>query len=383
MILGALVDLGVGISALRNELKKLAITGYEIETERVKRGGIEAMHLKVEVSDTTTHRNLKDILEILDQSELDEEIRRESVEIFTLIARSEAKPHGTAPEDTVLHELSGVDTIVDVVGTLIGLKALGVNDIISSPINLGSGTVESAHGILPVPAPGTAEILKGVPVYSQFDGELTTPTGAALIASLASRFGAMPIMKVENVGYGAGTRDAKHPNLLRVFLGTVTDALKGVETETISHIQTNIDDLNPQVYTYLFERVINAGALDIYLTPVTMKKSRPGNLLNVLCEEARVSDIVEIILRETTTLGMRIQRTERIKLPRRVEMVETQFGAVRVKIAIRSGRVENIAPEYEDCANAARKTGASLLEVMREASEATRRRFPIGSLLED
>ena len=383
MIIGALTDLGVQISTLRNELKKLAITGYEIDAERVQRSGIEAVHFKVTVSDSTTHRRLKDILNILDQSELDEDISASCRKIFTLLAHSEAKVHDKNPEDIIFHELSGVDTLIDVVGSLTGLKMLGVNEVISSPINLGSGTIECAHGTLPVPAPGTAEILKGIPVYTRFDGELTTPTGAAIIATLAARFGDMPVMKLEKIGSGAGTRNPSHPNFLRIFLGTRAETLKGIETQTVCHIQTNIDDLNPQVYGYLFERILMSGALDFFLTPVIMKKERPGTLLNVLCEEPQVLQIMEIILKETTTLGMRLHRTERVKLPRRVEMVETRFGIIRVKIALRDGIVENIAPEYEDCANAARKTGASLLEVMRETSETAHRHFPIGSPLKD
>ncbi|MEW6201008.1 MAG: nickel pincer cofactor biosynthesis protein LarC [bacterium] len=383
MIIGALIDLGMQISTLRNELKKLAIAGYEIDAERVQRGGIEAVHFKVTVSDSTTHRRLKDILDILNQSELDDDIRTGCRKIFTLLAHSEAKVHGKSPEDIVFHELSGVDTLVDVVGSLTGLKMLGVSEVAASPINLGSGTIECAHGILPIPAPGTAEILKGVPAYTRYDGELTTPTGAAIIATLAARFGDMPLMRLEKIGCGAGSRNPSHPNILRIFLGTSAETLKDFETQTVCHIQTNIDDLSPQVYGYLFERMLMSGALDVFLTPVIMKKGRPGTLLNVLCEEPQVPQIVEIILKETTTLGMRLQRTERVKLPRQVEMVETRFGIIRVKIALRDGRIENISPEYEDCANAARKTGVSLLEVMRETSEEAHRRFPIGSQLKN
>ncbi|MEW5944657.1 MAG: nickel pincer cofactor biosynthesis protein LarC [bacterium] len=368
MVLGALIDAGVGTRALLEQLDLLNLRGWSLETERVKRGGLAATHAVVRVTDAVTERRLADILALVAGSGLDDDLKRRAAAVFERLAACEARVHGVRPEEVFLHELSGTDTIIDVAGALAGLKILGVEKVLSSPLNLGAGFVECSHGVLPVPAPGTVEILRGVPVFSRFDGELTTPTGAALIASLAEDFRPLPTMKILATGCGAGTRDAPHPNVLRLFLGDPVTA-SGFATETICRLQTNIDDMDPRIYSYLFEKVFEAGALEFYLTPVIMKKNRPGVLLDLLCGEEKVKDMLDLLVKETPTLGIRLQRVERTKLPRTTELVETRYGAARAKIARFEGAVVNAAPEYEDCANIARKTGISLAEVMREVQE--------------
>lgn len=382
MLLGALLGAGVEEDFLRGELAKLKIDDeFTLEIERVQRGGLAAVHADVKVTGAAKDRKLDEIISVINESRLDDEIKTDAAALVGRLGKAEADVHGRRVEEIHLHELSGVDTVADIVGALAGIRALGPERVTASPVNVGGGTVECAHGTLPVPAPATAELLKGAPMYSQFDGELTTPTGALLIRHLADDFGPMPELRAEKIGCGAGTRETAHPNVLRLFLGQAEAPLAGLRTEFVCQIKTNLDDLQPEVYTYLFEKVFAAGALDFTLTPVIMKKNRPGTLLEVMCEESRAEDIARLLLKETSTLGMRVQRIRRVKLRRRVEMIETRFGEMRVKIGLLDGRVANVAPEYEDCAKAARGSGAALVEVMREVGDAARRRFPTGEPL--
>lgn len=391
MLLGALLDLGADEAALRAELAKLKISDeFSLKVERVRRGGLAAVHVNVKVNKAARDRKLSKIKALIKNSGLDADIKKDAIAILGRLGEAEAAVHGRRAGDIHLHELSGVDTVVDIVGVLACMRALGAERVECSPVNVGSGTVECAHGTLPVPAPATAELLKGAPVYSRFEGELTTPTGALLLTHLAGGFGPMPEMRVEKIGCGAGTRETPHPNVLRAFLGEAAVAVAagdyvpaGMETEFVCQIKTNLDDLQPEVYTWLFEKVFEAGALDFTLTPIIMKKNRPGTLLEIMCGEDRAEDVMRLLLKETTTLGLRVQRIRRVKLERRVEKVKTRFGALRVKIGLLGGVVVNVAPEYEDCAAAARASGEALIEIMRDAGEAARKRYPTGKLFKE
>lgn len=378
MLLGALVDLGLDPELLASELKKMPLGEFSLEVSRVSRAGIQAVHVDVVEPAAPKEKHLPDILAAVENSSLEPDIRRRAAAMLERLGRVEAAIHGVPLDKVHLHELSGVDTIVDVVGVLIGLRTLGIEKVVSSPINVGAGTVKTAHGVLPVPAPATAKLLTGKPIYSRFDGELTTPTGALIVTETADSFGPLPLMKLYKTGHGAGTRELHHPNVLRAFLGA-SEAAAPREHGAVCHIQTNIDDLQPEVYSHLFDKMFDAGALDFTLTPVIMKKNRPGILIDAFCDEARLNDIAAILLRETTTLGLRVQRVQRICLERRSEIIETRHGEIRVKIGILEGKIVNVAPEYEDCARAARASGDPLIDIMNEAAEAGRRSFPIGS----
>ena len=369
MTLGVLVDAGMPIEVLRAELAKLALPGYTLNAEKVRRSGIAATKVHV-VLEQHEHpaRHLSHIDRIINASSLPTTVKQKSLAVFQRLAEAEAKVHGTTTEKVHFHEVGAVDAIVDIVGSVIGLEQLGVTEVIASPVNVGSGTIHSSHGKLPVPAPATAELLRGVPFYSSsVTLELTTPTGAAILTTLADSFGPLPQLTTSRVAYGAGGKDLTgHPNVLRLFIGTHSLAR---DQDTSILIETNIDDMNPQVYEHLIERLMQAGAHDAFLTPIIMKKGRPGVLLSVLTDGAQSDSLLDILFRETTSIGVRIQQVGREKLQREMREVETRYGRVRVKISKRGDEVLTATPEYEDCKRLAEERQVPLKVVMEEVKK--------------
>lgn len=372
MILGALLDAGLDLGELESELGKLRISGYRIKAERTMRKGISGTRFIVDVTERDMERGLRDIVEIIDQSDLDDDTKVVSRRIFEELATIEAKIHGKGVEEIRFHEVGGLDSIIDVIGSLIALKKLGVEAVYSSRIPVGTGFVECRHGVLPIPAPATLELLRGIPVYSKgIRAELTTPTGAAILKTVSKGFGDMPEMRVEKIGYGAGSRELEIPNLLRVYIGET----KGGEWEEdeVILIETNIDDMSPEFFDYASGVLLNKGALDVFMTPIIMKKGRPGTMFSVLATPDKLDGILSIIFSETTTLGVRIQRLERRKLSREIISVETRFGEVRVKIGKIGKQIKNISPEYENCKEIAVKRGIPLKDVYDEAKKVARK----------
>lgn len=370
MILGSLVDAGVGIDVLRAELEKLNLPGYELTALKVTRSGIAATKVHVCLAESEQPaRHLADIKDIIQSSSLSPTVKDKSLRIFGQLADAEAKVHGTTPDKVHFHEVGAVDAIVDIVGAVIGLERLGISKVMASAVNVGSGTVQSAHGRLPVPAPATAELLTGVPWYqSATQVELATPTGAAIIGTLGSSFGPVPQITVNRVSYGAGDREVPGmPNVLRLLIG---EPAATYEEDTSVLIETNIDDLNPQVYGYLIETLMRRGAQDAYLTPVVMKKGRPAVLLSVLTDRTRSDAMVDIIFRETTSIGVRIQEVGRKKLSREIGLLDTIFGKIRIKISRRGNELLTATPEYDDCRAAAEARGVPLKTVIDEAKRA-------------
>jgi len=371
MILGALLDAGLSLEQLKGELAKLDLSHYELRTEQVARrgvGGTRAMVIVDEDHHRQHHRRLHQIQEIIERSALQESIKRNSRQIFARLAEAEAKVHRTSVEAVHFHEVGAMDAILDVTGAVIGLYCLGIEQVYCSPLHVGSGTVVCAHGTLPVPAPATAELLKGRPIYATgVAGELVTPTGAAILTTLSSGFGPMPSMTLESIGYGAGARELDIPNLLRVFIGASSDPAATAEAECVAVLETAIDDMNPQLYDYLIGKMLNLGALDVFLTPLQMKKNRPGTLITVICPTGMVGQFSELLLRETTTIGLRWRVDQRLKARRTIQEVQTRYGPVKIKVARLGNRIVNISPEYEDCKRLAQEQGIPLKEVMEEA----------------
>lgn len=365
MTLGALIDAGLSIKELKSHLSKLPIDNYNITAKKVKKNGIAATKVDVIVKVRQKERRLSDIKKIINNSKLDKSIKNNSNSIFERLARAEAKVHKTSVSNIHFHEVGAIDAIVDIVGAVIGLHLLGIENICASSINTGTGFIKSAHGILPVPGPATAELLKGLPVYStDTKMELTTPTGAAIISTLSKDFGLMPKMDIKSIGYGAGTFNSPDmPNLLRIFIGEMKNPAK--EENTIL-LETNIDDMNPQIYEYVMDKLFALGALDVYLTPIIMKKGRPATMLSVLAKKDDAKKLSDIIFRETTSIGLRVQEIGRSKAEREIKEIKTKYGKVRVKIAFDGKEILGINPEYEDCKRIAVKKGMPLKKVMEE-----------------
>jgi uncharacterized protein (TIGR00299 family) protein len=385
MIVGALLDLGVDFDELKHQLSSLAVSSYGIKTRRVERDGITAAKFDVEVDlRDQPARTLADIRSIILESSLSDITKQRSLAVFEWLADAEARVHGTTREEIHFHEVGAVDSIIDVVGAMIGFEILGVDRFYCSSLRVGRGVIEAEHGRLPVPAPATAELLKGVPIYAgDLEGEFVTPTGAAIVATLCEVFGPLPAMKTNGVGYGAGARDPKElPNALRLMLGEMNDAEDDIDStkaasirdESVTVIETNIDDMNPQVYGFVMERAFAIGALDIFMIPAQMKKDRPGVLLTLLCKPAMTDGLIEMLLAETTTLGVRYYRAHRRVLERAIETVDTQYGPVRIKVARDGERTLHFHPEYEDCARLALESQTPLIEVQAAASAAYRER---------
>lgn len=369
MILGALIDAGLSLRQLKEELKKLEIPTISLKTKRVLRGGLFGTQVIVEgKGEKKTHRTLKELRRIIDQSGLKPSIKEKTKNILERIASVEARIHRKPKEEVHFHEIGGLDSLVDIVGAIWGVEQLQIQKVYVSPVNVGSGFVRCEHGILPVPAPATLALMEGKPVYSSgVERELLTPTGAALLTFLGSEFGSMPRMRVEKVGYGAGKDDLPHPNLLRLMIGTLEGLSKD---ERVMIIETNIDDMNPQFYEYLMEKLLAMGALEVFLTPLIMKKNRPATLLTVLSSAERRSSIIDFLMKETTTLGVRWREEARSCAEREIISLETKYGPVRFKLAKWKEDRVNLSPEYEDCKRLALTQKVPLKEIYEEAKKA-------------
>jgi uncharacterized protein (TIGR00299 family) protein len=365
MTLAALLDAGVDPAVVRDGIDSLGLS-IRLEVEKVRKGGFAATQVHVETPEENTHRHLPEVEEILQRGQLTAGQHQLALRIFRRLAQAEATVHGRPPDEVHFHEVGALDSIADIVGAAIGLDALGVERFTSGPVPTGSGTIRCAHGLMPIPAPGTAELLRGVPLRpSTVKAELTTPTGAAILTSIVEEWIDQPAMTVERIGYGAGQRDLlEQPNVLRLFVGTAAEpGLQGVEHDQVWVLQTNLDDLPAEVVGYCYDLLLAAGALDVFSTPVFMKKNRPGILLTTLAPEAAVPALEEILFRETTTLGIRRYLTSRDKLHRQPHTVTTHWGPVEGKLGWREGRPPVFAPEYESCARLAREHGVPLRAV--------------------
>ena len=366
MILGAMVAAGVEPRALIEQLSLLNVEGYSIDFERVDRSGISATYARVQTHHEHGHRHLSHILKIIYDSRLSEGVKERASRIFSRLAQAEANVHNQSVEQVHFHEVGALDAIIDVVGAAICFDLARIERFVCSPLHVGSGTVDMEHGRFPVPPPAVAELLKDAPVYStDIKGELVTPTGAAIITTVCNEFGPLPTMKLEHTGYGAGTRQyEKFPNALRVLIGNAQPQAAG---ETLWVLETNVDDMSPQVFGHVMDRVLETGALDCYFSPIQMKKNRPGVLLSVLCRPGDKEALEQILFTETTTLGIRSYQVERRALEREIVQVETQYGPIDVKVARLNGHVINEMPEYEQCRAVALKAGVPLKSVENAA----------------
>lgn len=368
MILGALVDAGVDVERLRAELRKLSLGGWDLTAREVTRGAFRATKVDVEIDHAAhhAHRSLADVLAILDASGLGGDVRESVRRIFTRLAEAEARAHGTTRDAVRFHDVGALDAIIDVAGAVIALSLFGVEALHVSALPVGGGLVDGPHGKIPVPAPGTAELLRGFPVVDPgVAAELVTPTGAAILTTLARSAGRMPAMTVRAVGYGAGTRDLEGtPNVLRCFVG---EAAAGAGVETIARVETTIDDMSPQLYEPLMDRLFEAGALDVFLAPVIMKRSRPGVVLTALCPPGRVGDVSRALFEESTTIGVRWSEWQRTPLEREVVTLATSYGAIPFKVARLEGRVITVTPEFAEVARIAREKSLPVREVLEQA----------------
>jgi len=370
MMVGALLDLGFNFEELKEKLNLLPLKGYRLSFEKCSRSGIQATKFNVQVDHSHHHRTFADIRQMIESSGLSAWVKEKSIEAFRRLAEAEGKVHGQPADQVHFHEVGAVDSIVDIVGTMIALESFIPARIISSAINVGQGTLECQHGIYPVPGPAAQELLKGIPVFSNaVTGELTTPTGATLVRTLAELFGKRPEMKILASGYGAGTRQTPgNANVLRISLG---EAIAGAgPEEQVSVIDATIDDMSAQVYGYFQEKALASGALDVYSTPIQMKKNRPALKITCICAVADLNRLASLIFRETTTIGIRYVVAQRKTLQREFVQVETDFGTVAMKISLLNGDPVNFVPEFEDCRQLAVKTGAALKEVQAAAIHA-------------
>ncbi len=370
MTLGALVDVGAPFSELVKGLKRLKLPGYALQKRRVRRGAIFATKVDVLIkSGVRQPLSLARIRKVLSDSRLSAGVKERSRSVFDLLAEAEGKAHRTAKDRVHFHEVGVIDSFVDIVGALICCELLGVTRVTASPINVGAGTLRSAHGVLPAPGPAVAILAKRLPVYSAGPSrELTTPTGLALLRVLTGDFGPMPLIKPDAVGYGAGDADPKGwPNVLRVFLSH--DSWKGyAEQDTVFQLETNLDDVNPQTYEHVMERLFREGALDVTLTPVIMKRGRPGVVLTCLVPPGNLTPVLDVLFEETTALGVRVQEIGRHILPRRFATVKIRGGKVRIKVAMLDKQRSKASPEYLDCKRIAERTGRSVNAVINDAA---------------
>jgi uncharacterized protein (TIGR00299 family) protein len=369
MTLGALLDLGVSLDSLKKELGKLDIRGYRLVASKASRSGIRGTRLRVETPNDRGYRHYADFSRIIEKSRLSSSIKEQSLALIGRIFSAEAKVHGKRIESIHLHELGSMDTLIDVVGTLVALDLLGNPAVECSPVNVGGGMVQTEHGLMPVPAPATALLLKGAPVFTDgSDFERTTPTGALLVTGLARRFGPWPAMTLLKLGYGVGSKDPKDgaPNHLRIAQGK----RRGRALPNVLVIETTIDDMSPEIAGHLSDRLFQAGALDVFITPVQMKKSRPGVNVTVVADPEKRPSLTEIIFRESTTLGLRFHEVEREELERKQVRVSTRYGKVSVKLGLSGGEVVNIAPEFEDCRRIAASKRVAIKVVQQAAMAA-------------
>ena len=368
MLAGALIDAGADFAELKRQLDQLGLPGFEVRTDKLRKQGFAATKFDVVVDPDTPQprRHLSDIRTIVGKAPLTGSVRKQVMGVFERLADAEAKAHGTSPEKVHFHEVGAIDSIVDITAVILALDMLAPERIICSPLPTGNGTVVCEHGVMPVPAPATLNLLKGIPIaVCDEQGELLTPTAAALLTTVCNEFGPLPSMTLETVGVGAGTRENKtRPNIIRALLGS------SVETnaqDTVAVLETNLDDCSGEWIAYCVSRLLDQGALDAYCTPIYMKKSRPGVVLSVICELSQVTELEKIVFAETSTFGIRRHLAQRSKLDRRCETVETVYGSIRIKIGERSGEKVTNTPEYDDCAEAAANHGVPLRLVMEAA----------------
>jgi hypothetical protein len=372
MILGALIDTGAEAGAIEKSLEAVGIAPGRLTVERVQRLGISGTHVEVKDSSAPAVRNLKDAVKLLDDAGLDPEVGRVARGVFERLAAAEARVHGVTPEEVGFHEIDGADTIADIVGSAAALAQLGIDEVVCSPVTTGRGWAGRRHGPLPVPAPAALELLRGAPVAQiDIDAELVTPTGAAILAEITTGFGPMPPMKVASIGYGAGSRELAIPNLLRVVLGERVEQERPPADAVL--ISATIDDMNPELYEFVIEKLYAAGADDVWIAPVIGKRGRPAAVLNVLAPPPLEPRVGEVIITETSTIGLRATSVRKQMLEREWVDVTVEGAPVRVKVARSEGTVTNMAPEYSDCVQAARKTGVPLKEIFRLATEQAHR----------
>jgi uncharacterized protein (TIGR00299 family) protein len=371
MILGALLDAGLPLDDLRSALGSLAIDREAVWTERVMRAGVSAtkFHVRESASPGHAHKHLKQIASLIDGSALSPTGKTRAKELFGRLGEAEAAIHATSLDAVHLHEVGALDSIIDIVGTVHALETLAVHRIVSSPLNVGSGTIRSAHGLYPVPAPATTRLLLGAPIYSgPQTAELVTPTGALLITAYADSFGTIPAMKVRQIGYGAGSRDfPDSPNVLRVLIGEADTA---APSHRVVVLEAEIDDMNPQIFGMLIDKLLGEGALDVFYTSIQMKKNRPGTLLSIVAPPQARETLTATVFRETTTIGVRYQEMDRECLDRETIAVDTPFGVIAIKVARRHGEIMNASPEFDDCARAAAAAGRPVKDVQAAAMKA-------------
>ena len=370
MILGALVDAGLSVDVLREQLALLQLPGWELGTRQVEKHGLRAMKLDVRTNGSVRLARRSQVKQKIMESGLSTRVKTLSVRVFDRLFEAEARVHGSTPDEVHLHEMGDVDTVVDIVGAAIGLESLGIDAVYVSSLPTGRGALPTQHGILPLPGPAVTELVRGAPLRRlDVEAELVTPTGAAILTTLAEGYEQHPTMTITASGYGAGTRELPFANVLRVMLGETTgvEGAQGVRTEQVSVLETQIDDMPGEWYGYIMSRLLKAGALDVYFTPSQMKKNRPGTLLTVVCKPADASTLGILVLTDTTTLGVRRYDVQRLSLPRETRTVDTPFGPILVKVATLPDGKERAAPEYESCLQAAQVHDVPLWEVYQAA----------------
>lgn len=373
MFIAALLDAGLEEQPFLAGLRTIAAGPFEFKRSRVLRSGLAGAHIEFIAPERQPHRHLSHIEKLISESGLPPRVKERALAIFTRLAEAEGKLHAKPPGEVHFHEVGAVDAILDIAGACLGVELLGVEELHCSPLNVGAGRVDAAHGSLPVPAPATAELLKGLPVFSSgVDGELVTPTGAAIVATLATHFGPVPHMTIEQIGYGAGSHDfPNHPNLARIMVGEKAGG-ESTQDDVISVIQANVDDMSPQLFGFMMARALAAGALDVTCSAIQMKKNRPGLEITVLSKPETTEALSRILFEQTTTLGVRIHEVRRRVLERETVSVGTEYGTVRVKVAKIGGIRVNAAPEYEDCRRIAEEKSVPLKEVIAAATAAFR-----------
>jgi uncharacterized protein (TIGR00299 family) protein len=374
MILGACIGAGLELETLRQDLAGLNVPGYTVEAQTIRKQGFAAVQFEVRVDAGVDkpHRHLKHIREIIEKSNLSPAVRERALAIFQRLAEAEAAVHGTTIEKVHFHEVGAIDAIVDIVGACIALQRLRIDRVVCSPIPTGSGTIQCDHGLMPVPAPATAALLAGVPIADCDEvGELLTPTGAAILTTISQEFGPVPAMRLERVGIGAGRREGKtRPNITRLLVGESVEAGHDDEADEIVVLEANLDDISGEVIGYVHDRLFQAGALDVFATPIYMKKNRPATRLTVLGPVQLRATLEDILLVETTTFGVRGHVERRRKLARTIETVQTALGPLRIKVGMRGEQVVKASPEFDDCRAAAERSGKPLTEIMELAMRA-------------
>jgi uncharacterized protein (TIGR00299 family) protein len=372
MMIGALLDLGFSFEELREKLNQLPLKEYRLSSQKCHRSGIQATKFDVQAGHSHHHRNFRDIRQMIESSGLSAWVQEKSIEAFRRLAEAEGKVHGQSAEEVHFHEVGAVDSIIDIVGTMIAMEAFLPARIFSTSVNVGQGTLECQHGTYPVPGPAAQELLRNIPVFSNnVSGELTTPTGATLLVALVEKFGVRPPMKILSSGYGAGTRQTPgNANVLRICLGEAIALATVSPDEEVAVIEATIDDMNPQIYGYFQEKALAFGALDVYSTSVQMKKNRPAQKITCVCAVADVDRLTGLIFCETTTIGIRYTIARRKTLRREYVQVQTSFGAVTMKVSILAGRPVNYVPEFEDCRRLASEKGVALKEIQAAAIHA-------------